>query len=156
MLSNRHTFSDQWQTAAKDYLDRHHTSEHYFEEGGQYLPLSVWDRKGFNIDDIRDKSLPEDRIEHGVLGRCFRVRLLSKGTIGRDIKTQGQNLAGGSRKRKHGEGKGGKGKGKGDGGKTGGPKGETKGEWSYKGKGKGEFPHWKYLGDKGKGKGIWG
>ena len=35
----------------------------------------MWERKGFNISDIQNKSPPEDVRSHPVLGDTYRVRL---------------------------------------------------------------------------------
>ena len=59
----------------EDLLERIEKKETNFSEGGAFLPLSVWDRKGFNVNDIKEKSLPCDKREHRVLGDTYRVRI---------------------------------------------------------------------------------
>ena len=59
----------------EDLLERIEKKETNFSEGGAFLPLSVWERKGFNINDIKEKSLPCDKREHRVLGDTYRVRI---------------------------------------------------------------------------------
>ena len=36
---------------------------------GEFLPLSVWDRRGYNIQDIQDKTAAADVSSHEVLGK---------------------------------------------------------------------------------------
>jgi hypothetical protein len=43
--------------------------------GGEYLPLSVWQTKGFDIADIEAKC--KDTMQHPVLGKVYRVPLLA-------------------------------------------------------------------------------
>ena len=61
----------------EDLLQRIEKKEDTFCEGGKFLPLSVWERKGFNITDIETKTLPKDISEHAVLGATYRLRLVS-------------------------------------------------------------------------------
>ena len=42
---------------------------------GDFLPLSVWQNKGYDTDAIQKNSLPEDIREHPVLGTTYRVHL---------------------------------------------------------------------------------
>jgi hypothetical protein len=41
--------------------------------GGEYLPLSVYKARGFDVDDIADKC--KDTESHPVLGTCYRVNV---------------------------------------------------------------------------------
>jgi hypothetical protein len=52
--------------------------EETFMCGGEYLPLSVWETRGFNPKFIEERSLPEDILEDRVLGRVYRVRITNK------------------------------------------------------------------------------
>ena len=58
------------------------TRSEYFQDGGEFLPLSVWAVRGFDTDRIAAHTRPEDRKEDMVLGLTFRVRILSKGNSG--------------------------------------------------------------------------
>ena len=58
----------------KRYTDN---SEEY-AEGGQFLPLSVWENKGFPIDRIKQRTKPEDIQEDRVIGPTYRVSIISK------------------------------------------------------------------------------
>ena len=70
------------QVKASQMLERFEKHTDYYDEGGQYLPLSVWDGKGFNVDSIERFSKPEDKMNHDVLGPCYRVKILEKGSQG--------------------------------------------------------------------------
>ena len=61
----------------EELLEGIEKKEDNFSEGGQFLPLSVWERKGFDVHSIETKSLPQDISEHPVLGTTYRVRLQS-------------------------------------------------------------------------------
>ena len=68
--------------------------EEAYMEGGTFMPLGAWTAKGFDGNAIETKSLPGDVREHPVLGRTFRVKLVStshteKRTLGRDSKMTG-------------------------------------------------------------------
>ena len=65
-----------------EFITKHASQEDWYEEGGQYLPLSVWQNKGFPIDLIEQKSEPCDVMCHPILGQCYRLRILSKGNRG--------------------------------------------------------------------------
>ena len=51
--------------------------EEAYMEGGTFMPLGAWAAKGFDRNAIETKSLPADVREHPVLGRTYRVRLVS-------------------------------------------------------------------------------
>ena len=65
----------------------------YYEDGGQFLPLSVWERKGFPVADIEAKSLPSDRRTHPVLGNTYRVAIMGSGQRGFQGTTSTQGLS---------------------------------------------------------------
>jgi hypothetical protein len=58
------------------------TRSEWYEDGGRYLPLGVWDRQGYDITRIETLSKPEDKRWDPVLGDTYRVRILSKGNSG--------------------------------------------------------------------------
>ena len=68
--------------AAKDFIKKHEVHEVYYEFSGEFLPLTVWGVRGFNVDDIEQKSPDEDRQKHPVLGTVYRVKTLKAGTRG--------------------------------------------------------------------------
>lgn len=43
--------------------------------GGEYLPLSVYAARGFNVTDIEAKC--KDHTNHDLLGKTYRVSILS-------------------------------------------------------------------------------
>ena len=47
------------------------------QEGGEFLPLSVWQTKGFDIAKIEAEASPEDITQHKYLGPCYRVNIRS-------------------------------------------------------------------------------
>ena len=77
---------------AKELLAAHEKHETFYEYGGQFLPLSVWGTKGFDVSLIEAKTLPEDRNNHAVLGPCFRVKIMSGGSRGSEGTTRTSNL----------------------------------------------------------------
>ena len=56
------------------------------EDRAPALPLSVWEKKGFNAADIQANTPMRDQMDRPVLGRCYRVRI---NTVAR---TRGQGL----------------------------------------------------------------
>ena len=42
---------------------------------GKFLPLSVWERKGFDIESIKNSAGPSDIEDHPILGLTYRVRV---------------------------------------------------------------------------------
>jgi hypothetical protein len=56
--------------------------QEYYQDGGEFLPLSVWAKRGFDPDRIEAKALPSDIQEHSVLGPTYRVRIISMGNRG--------------------------------------------------------------------------
>ena len=68
-----------------------------YHHGGGFLPLGVWKTLGFEAAHIEENSLPEDVMEHHVLGKVYRVPLLvipegcAKGSSTRQAVTIGPN-----------------------------------------------------------------
>jgi len=67
---------------AKERLQKYESHNSYYQDGGEYLPLSVCSSRGFDADAIKLHSQPEDVKEHSVLGTCYRVSILSTGRAG--------------------------------------------------------------------------
>ena len=65
----------------------------FYEEKGQFLPLSVWTARGFCADDIETKSPQDDRRLHPILGMTYRVALTSSGSRGWKGSTSEGNLS---------------------------------------------------------------
>ena len=68
--------------AADTMMTKYEKREDWYEDGGQFLPLSVWETKGFNIENIRNLTPQSDTQNHPVLGLCYRVKLLATGGRG--------------------------------------------------------------------------
>ena len=62
-----------------------------YEHGGQFLPLSVWEKKGFPIEVIEKGSRPEDVEPHDMFGKVYRVPVKYKGTKHEDVLQSGNN-----------------------------------------------------------------
>ena len=62
-----------------------------YEHGGKFLPLSVWEKKGFPIDVIEKGSRPEDVEPHIMFGRVYRVPVKYKGRRHEDVVRSGTN-----------------------------------------------------------------
>jgi hypothetical protein len=58
------------------------THGEYYIDGGEFLPLSVWERRGFDITRIAEFSLPMDKRSDRVLGDTYRVKILATGNRG--------------------------------------------------------------------------
>ena len=63
-------------------LSKYEVHEQFYEDAGQFLPMSVWANKGFDTSMILERSSAADRRMHPVLGETFRVKLLTTGTKG--------------------------------------------------------------------------
>ena len=52
----------------------------YYDDGGEFLPLSVWATRGFNVDI--NTVPPQDKKMHPVLGETYRISILKSGHRG--------------------------------------------------------------------------
>ena len=70
--------------ANERYIKMQAFEEHaeYYDDGGEWLPLSVWATRGFDVEAIALKSRPEDRRSHPIVGDTFRVSILRSGHRG--------------------------------------------------------------------------
>jgi chemotaxis protein histidine kinase CheA len=64
--------------AAQALLHEYEREESEWAEGGQFLPPSAWDIKGFPGDKIARESDPADHQVHPILGDCYRVKIRSQ------------------------------------------------------------------------------
>ena len=55
-----------------------------YVDGGEFLPLSVWQNRGFNVADIAEKTPPADIASHPVLGKVYRVAIVSTSKVNRE------------------------------------------------------------------------
>jgi hypothetical protein len=54
----------------------------YYDDGGQFLPLAVWAKQGWDPEAIRLNCRPSDRRSHPVVGDTYRVSILQSGHRG--------------------------------------------------------------------------
>ena len=54
-------------------------------DGGEFLPLGVWETRGFDPVGIEASSDPSDVMEHKVLGTTYRVSIVSTGLKGETV-----------------------------------------------------------------------
>ena len=47
-----------------------------YKNSGKFLPLNVWEEKGYNVADIEEKSLPEDIRMDPAIGLTYRVKVM--------------------------------------------------------------------------------
>ena len=76
----------------KEIIKKHQSSETYYVHGGEYVPLDVWAKRGFNVEDIRDRSEACDQQQHPVLGAVYRVRILVTGSRGSEGSSWSQEM----------------------------------------------------------------
>ena len=67
---------------AKRHFQRFQKQAKYFDDSGEYLPLSVWGNRGFDVAAIEKNSETRDIKNHPVLGRVYRVQILTTGSRG--------------------------------------------------------------------------
>ena len=70
-------------------LTVHEEHGEFYEDGGAFLPLSVWTQQGYNATAIADGALPKDQRDHPVLGKTYRVNIIKAGHRG--SKTVGES-----------------------------------------------------------------
>jgi hypothetical protein len=54
----------------------------YYDDGGEFLPLSVWAARGWDPEAIRLNCRPADKRTHAVVGDTYRVSILKSGHRG--------------------------------------------------------------------------
>jgi hypothetical protein len=68
----------------------------FYEDAGEFLPLSVWTNRGFDAERIKENTPLCDVREDRVLGTCYRVKILKKGNAGhRGARRESKASAGG-------------------------------------------------------------
>ena len=92
--------ADKIRESAQRTYKSYNREEEWFDEGGDYLPLSVWASRGWDIERIEQNTKPEDVRETAQGGRTYRVKIQSGGTRGARGKIDTNELMGQSRKRK--------------------------------------------------------
>jgi hypothetical protein len=73
---------------ARELLTASESHGEYYMDGGEFLPLSVWGRRGFDESRIELHSLPADMRMDRVLGQTYRVKVLSTGNKGDNTVTR--------------------------------------------------------------------
>ena len=61
------------------------TERQYYVNAGKFLPLSVWDEKGYNVADIEEKTLKEDIRVDPIMGLTYRVKIMEIGQKGEKL-----------------------------------------------------------------------
>ena len=77
---------DDVRTQANHTLSSYEEHARFYDDAGEYLPLSVWTQKGFDAADIAAKTAASNQKLHSVLGMTYRVGIVSSGSRG----SQGQ------------------------------------------------------------------
>ena len=67
---------------ATELLEASEAHGEFYIDGGKFLPLSVWANQSYDVDRIERLTLKEDTKEDRVLGKTFRVKVLSTGNKG--------------------------------------------------------------------------
>ncbi len=83
-----------------DLFSKYSQREEFFENGGSYLPLTVWEKQGYCADDIKSKTPKEDQDQHPILGLTYRVRIFTKGDRGIDGQRRSEDLSGSAKRQK--------------------------------------------------------
>ncbi len=60
----------------EELLHKEVTEESYYQQG-EFLPLGVWQTRGFDAAQIEANSHPSDKMTHPVLGPTYRVRVVA-------------------------------------------------------------------------------
>lgn len=90
----------QMRAKVEELSRRYEKHEETFEQGGAFLPLSVWAVQGWDVDRIEKYSRPEDVIDDLVQGRTYRLRIRSATTLrSRGLERERNEHAEGSGKR---------------------------------------------------------
>jgi hypothetical protein len=82
-------------------LTVHEEHGEFYEDGGDFLPLSVLTQQGFNATSIEENALPKDQRDHPVLGKTYRVNIIKGGfrgtkTVGKSDKLLAAGQMGGA------------------------------------------------------------
>ena len=64
---------------AKTMFEKFTVEAKVYYNGGEFLPLRVWETRGFDPETIEASSDPSDVMEHKVLGTTYRVSIVSTG-----------------------------------------------------------------------------
>ena len=68
--------------AVNEMMEKYEDHYEMYEDSGSYLPLGVWKQKGFDPVMIEQNSAKEDIRDCRVVGKVYRVPILTKGRGG--------------------------------------------------------------------------
>jgi len=67
---------------AKEMMNLYENRETFFESSGEFLPLSVWATRGYDVVALEAHAAPEDKREDPIFGTIYRIRVLTTGERG--------------------------------------------------------------------------
>ena len=73
-------------------LSQFSSKEFCWANGGEFLPLSVWQTKGFDSEKIKNTTPPEDIQVNPQIGTCYRVKIYSSSDKGNSGQRSEQTL----------------------------------------------------------------
>ncbi len=82
MISMHGTSGSEAAAMATTLIQTFQIDQEYYADGGEYLPLSVWQTRGFDAARIEANTPERDRRICSILGPTFRVKILSTGNSG--------------------------------------------------------------------------
>ena len=68
---------------AKEFFKSFSSKENGYVHGGAFWPLSKWAQEGFDSVAIEARTPQRDIMQHNILGRCYRVKIVSTYESGR-------------------------------------------------------------------------
>ena len=69
-------------------------NQKYYMNGREFLPLAVWATRGFDANQITERSAESDKRKHPVLGMTFRVKIRTPQVLSTRACTKKQVAAG--------------------------------------------------------------
>jgi hypothetical protein len=69
------------------------SKEFSWANGGQFLPLAVWQTQGFDVELIKSNTPPEDVTHNPQVGTCYRVKIYSTFEKGNEGQRSEQTLS---------------------------------------------------------------
>jgi hypothetical protein len=82
MLSVHGTSGSEAAAIASELIETFKIDQEYYNDGGEFLPLSVWQTRGYDAAMIEANTPERDRRTCSILGKTFRVKILSTGNSG--------------------------------------------------------------------------
>jgi hypothetical protein len=78
---------------ANHFFSDFERKEEFYQYGGRYLPLGVWEKKGFDVANIERLTPESDRMEDAILGTTFRVKIYERGDRGAKGRSRKEGLS---------------------------------------------------------------